>query len=70
MKTMQFHADFASITLIVNGAPLAVHGEVDITVKQPRLLSNEDNQVYSVVTKDSDLAVSVSKVPGWLEKGK
>ena len=62
-KQVSFHSDFASVTIFVDGSPLAVHGEVDITLKRPAKLSPMDNMVWDKVTKHSAQALSVVGIP-------
>lgn len=64
MKQLHFHADMATVVMYVNGQPLAVNGEVDITVKQPSKLHPTDNAVWAQATKDTVSAVTVSRLPG------
>lgn len=63
MQTKTFHADFASVTIIVNGVPIAVHGEVDITVKEPSKKGDTDKLGWERVKEGITQYCSAALIP-------
>lgn len=64
MKQVHFHSDFATMIVYVNGVPTAVHGEVDVVIKQPSKLTAKDNAAWETISKRTAAAITVESIPG------
>ena len=62
-KVVQAHADFASVQVIVNGVPLALHAEVDVLLKRPIKLDVASARAWNQITSESADCVTVELIP-------
>lgn len=62
-KQLHFHSDFASLQVVVGGVPIALHGEVAITITQPTKLPQADRNSWSLITKESAQAITAELIP-------
>lgn len=66
-KQVIFHSDFHTCTVVINGVPYAVNGEVDITLKQPAKLPSMDQRTWQLINAKSVESISVGGVQGGRE---
>jgi hypothetical protein len=63
-KQVTFQSNYHLVTVHVGSNALAVHAEVEVTLKKPANLSPMDEHVWSQITEKSAGAVSLELVPG------
>lgn len=61
MKTLRFHADRSSVSVFVNGHPVALFGDVEIFVREPTKKSRMDRAGWALVTAENAVAVTTTE---------
>lgn len=62
-KVITAHADFARVTVQVNGVPISMYAEVDVTLKRPAKVDVSSKAAWNLVTGQTVELVSAELIP-------
>jgi hypothetical protein len=63
MKTMTFHSNFQRVTVCVDGMPVSLNAEVEVTLKRPNKLDSTSEKAWDAITDKHKTEVTVEHCP-------
>lgn len=63
MKERKYHSDFARVTVMVNGLPLSMYAEVDVSIRKPTKLDAASRAAWDAIKSEQDTAITAEFIP-------